>query len=128
MINNPSNWKVILVDDEPDSLKLVHDMLTANGIEVHDAANGSQGLNLFEAVQPTLVIVDLSMPHPDGWDLLQQLRANPAQRHTPVVAITAYYSDEVERRAREAGFSAFVRKPIRVKSFLSVLEGVLNAS
>ncbi|HLY27958.1 MAG TPA: response regulator [Aggregatilineales bacterium] len=127
-MNNPSNWKVILVDDEPDSLKLVHDMLTASGVEVFDAANGSQGLSLLEKVQPTMVIVDLSMPHPDGWDLLQKLRSNPTLKQTPVVAITAYYSDEVERRAQEAGFSAFVRKPIRVKTFLNVLTSVLNPS
>src|SRR5258708_5873778 len=125
---DPSHWKVIVVDDEPDSLKLIHDVLSENGIEVFGAASGQQGLSLLESVQPTLVIVDLSMPHPDGWELLNLLRSNPALKHTPVVAITAYYSDEVERRAQEAGFSAFVRKPIRVKSFLSVLASALNAS
>src|SRR5437899_13077291 len=125
-MSEPSNWKVLVVDDEPDSLTLIHDMLTENGAQVYKAANGNQGLSVLESVQPTLIIVDLSMPHPDGWVLLNLLRANPALSHTPVVAITAYYSDEVERRVQHAGCRGCVRKPIRVENCLSVLSGLLR--
>jgi two-component system, cell cycle response regulator DivK len=121
-----SHWKIILVDDELDSLNLIYDMLTLNGAEVHQTTNGNQGLLLLETVQPTLIVVDLSMPHPDGWDVLNAVRANQATSHVPVVAVTAYYSDEVSRRAMQAGFNAFIPKPIRVNSFLDTLREVIG--
>ncbi len=117
-----TRWKVILVDDEPDSLDLIHDILTLNGAEVYRAAGGEQCLSLLAEVAPTLVVLDLAMPKPDGWDLLREIRARPQTADVPVVAVTAYYSDSVVRQAHEAGFNAFFPKPIRSNVFLSKLK------
>ncbi len=123
-----SQWQVLLIDDEPDSLNLVHDMLALNGVQVHRAQNGTDGLALLDTFQPTLVIVDLSMPKPDGWEVLSTLRARPSTATLPVVAITAYASGNVIEQARQAGFSALVSKPIKLSKLLSTLQQVINES
>ncbi len=119
-----SLWKVILVDDEPDSLNLLHDILTFNGAQVYRAASGQQCLSLLETVVPTLMVLDLQMPKPDGWDLLKIIREAPATAAVPVVAVTAYYSNAVAEQARQAGFNAFFPKPIKVGVFLDRLKEV----
>ena len=119
-----SSWKVILVDDEPDSLDLLHDILTLNGAEVYRAGGGEQCLALLSKVTPTVVILDLAMPRPDGWDLLKAIRATPKVAHVPVVAVTAYYSDAVTEQAYKAGFNAFFPKPIKANGFLTSLKEV----
>ncbi len=123
-MSDMSNWKVILVDDEPDSLNLIHDILALNGAEVHRAAGGTQCLNLLATVTPTLVVLDLAMPKPDGWDLLKAIRSTPTTAQVPVVAVTAYYSDAVTQQAYQAGFNAFFPKPIKASGFLSKLKEV----
>ncbi len=124
-----NQWKVILVDDEPDSLQLVHEILTLHGAEVYEAGGGKQALTLLEHLEPlvpTLFIIDLAMPRPDGWDLLAQIRAKPALAAVPIVAITAYYSDTVVRRANQVGFNALFPKPIKSEPFLNTLRTVVG--
>ncbi len=121
-----SQWTVVLVDDEPDSLNLVADVLTLNGAQVHRAVDGRQGLMLLHTVTPTLVVLDLAMPRPDGWDLLAAIRATPDLAGLPVVAITAYHSEKVAHEAYRAGFDAFSPKPIRADEFIRLLQGVLD--
>ncbi len=125
-MTNINQWKVILVDDEPDSLRLVHDILALHGAQVYEAGNGNQGLALLEKVVPTLFVIDLAMPRPDGWDLLARIRANPALAAVPVVAITAYYSDMVIKHANQAGFNALFPKPIKSEPFLNALRAVVG--
>jgi two-component system CheB/CheR fusion protein len=121
-----NNWKVLLVDDEPDSLNMIHDMLMLTGVEVHSAVSGSVGLSLMDSFTPTLVIVDLSMPKPDGWDILHTIRASPETAELPVVAITAYSSDKVVAEARQAGFNALLSKPIKINSLITKLKEVVG--
>ena len=122
----PSDWKVLLVDDEPDSLNMIHDMLMLKGVEVRSAVSGVVGLSLLEGFSPTLVILDLSMPKPDGWDMLNAIRARPETEALPVVAITAYSSDKVITQARQAGFNALLPKPIKLNCLISKLQEVVG--
>jgi CheY-like chemotaxis protein len=119
-----THWRVILVDDEPDSLNLIHDILALNGAEVYRAASGEECLSLLKTVMPTLIVLDLAMPKPDGWDILKMVREAPATAGVPVVAVTAYYSNRVAEQAGQAGFNAFFPKPIKVSGFLNKLKEV----
>ncbi|NDJ77226.1 MAG: response regulator [Chloroflexi bacterium] len=121
-----ADWTVLLVDDEPDSLFLVHDILTLNGAKVVQAASGEEGLMHLNAIYPTLVVLDLAMPRPDGWDLLVEIRSRPQFVEVPVVAITAFYSGQVAQKAYEAGFDAFFPKPIKTQVFLEKLRELVN--
>jgi two-component system, cell cycle response regulator DivK len=125
-MSDMSQWRVLLVDDEPDSLQLIHDLLAHNGIEVHKAAGGDECLRLLQTFTPTLIVMDLAMPKPDGWELLAQVRANPATATVPVVAITAYHSITLAHEALEHGFSAYFPKPIKSHEFLNALQQVVS--
>lgn len=121
-----TQWKVILVDDEPDSLNLLHDTLALNGAEVYRASDGEQCLTLLETVTPTLIVVDLAMPGMDGWSLFSRIRGNPALAHVPIAAITAFYSTRVAQEAYEAGFAAFFEKPTKSATFLDKLKEIVS--
>jgi CheY-like chemotaxis protein len=121
-----TQWKIVLVDDEPDSLNLVAEMLVLNGAEVYQAPGGEEGLDLLERITPTVVVCDLAMPRPDGWDVLAVIRARPDISQVPVVAITAYYSEKVAAEAHRAGFDAFCPKPIKSGEFLHLLKDLVG--
>ncbi len=121
-----SQWIIVLVDDEMDSLNLIYDLLELNGVEVYKARNGQQCLALLDQITPTLIVMDLAMPSPDGWQLLQQVRALPGLEDVPVVAVTAFYSDRVREQAYRAGFNAFFSKPIKAGEFIEELARVVG--
>ena len=112
------DWHVLLVDDEPDSLQMLHDFLAHEGVDVQRASGGRECLELLKSYTPTLIVTDLSMPRPDGWDVLAQIRANAATASVPVIAITAYHSGELGRQTIDAGFSAYMPKPIKSQEFV----------
>lgn len=122
-----SQWTVVLVDDELDSLNLVADVLALQGAEVHQAVSGREGLMLLHTVTPTIIVLDLAMPRPDGWDVLAAIRTTPNLAAVPVVAITAYYSEKVAQEAYRAGFDAFSPKPIKAGDFVRLLQDVISA-
>jgi two-component system cell cycle response regulator DivK len=126
MMGDISGWTILVVDDEPDSLSVLSDALSLSGAAVLTASSGEAALALLRTATPSLIVLDLTMPHPNGWELLEMIRANPALRDVPVVAITAFYSDLVAERVHEAGFDAYFEKPIRTEPFVGMLRELLG--
>jgi len=122
---NNNLWRIIVVEDEFDSAKMVSKILTYHGIEVHVAHDGHECLALLDTFEPTLIVTDLAMPGMDGWQTLGAIRANPQTAHIPVVAITAYYSVDVAEEAVNAGFDAYYSKPLDPKSFVQDLSKIV---
>ena len=122
------NWKVIVVEDTYDDMQLAIIILEHNGIEVHVAHDGRECLQLLQSVQPTLIVTDLSMPEMDGWQMLNAIRANPTTAQIPVVAVSAYFSSDLEMDARNAGFNACFAKPVSPRDFVSQLDTILNTA
>jgi CheY-like chemotaxis protein len=120
------NWTVIIVEDTYDDMQLATAILQYDGIEVLMANNGSECLQLLNSVQPTLIVTDLAMPEMDGWQMLDEIRANPRTAHIPVVAVSAYYSANLEQDARNAGFNACFPKPVSPREFVNQLDTILN--
>ncbi len=79
-----------------------------------------------DEIVPTVIVLDLSMPRPDGWDLVAEIRAKPRLASVPVVAVTAYYSERVAAEAFQAGFDAFFPKPIKASGFLNRLKEIVG--
>ncbi len=121
-----NEWVVLVVDDEPDSLNLLSEIIAAQGAQVYRAPGGSECLVLLEQVSPTLIILDLNMPSPDGWQLLEAIRANPRQAGVKVVAVTAFHSASVEQAALRAGFDAFIPKPLKGSTLIGQLRQVVG--
>lgn len=123
-----NEWKVIVVDDDKDSRTLLSAILSLHGIQVFVAENGIEFRKLWRTFIPTLVIMDLAMPSPDGWTLINESLPTLRQRHTPIVAVTAYHSDRVREEALKAGFTAVIGKPIRATTFIELLKKIVADS
>lgn len=121
-----SDWQVLVVDDEQDSLELVHGILEYQGVPLivgHRTAD--EALKTIRDMKPTLIIIDLALPGMDGWSLLTELRKQPHLTDVPCVAITSYHTMGLANKAIEAGFDAYFPKPINATSFVRELESIV---
>jgi signal transduction histidine kinase len=106
--------RLLVIDDEADTLALLEDALGGLGAEVHVAASAEEGLQAFSAVRPDVVVSDIGMPEADGCLLIRKIRALPPELggRTPAVALTAYARAEDAQRAFSAGYQMHVPKPV----------------
>lgn len=123
---NVQDWTVIVVEDTYDDIQLASAILTYHGINVKVAINGKECLRLLEDIEPTMIITDLSMPEMDGWEMLNKIRANTMLSHIPVVAVTAYDSVDVAYDAVNAGFDAYIPKPLSPRTFVENLAEIIQ--
>lgn len=123
---NWEQWRVVVAEDEYDSLRMVSKILEHSGLSVEVAHNGEECLSLLKKPGRALVIMDLAMPVKDGWQTLAEIRANPATCQLPVVAVTAYYAVDVAEDALRAGFDGFFPKPVGAKTFVKRLEEIVS--
>jgi adenylate cyclase len=118
---------ILVVDDTPQNVKLLADLLTAKGYDVSTAVNGEQALERVAAKPPDLVLLDIMMPGISGYDVCRKLRANPATALLPVVLVTSLDPNQERVKGIEAGADDFLAKPInqpelfaRVRSLLRI--------
>ncbi len=109
-----SGVKVMIVDDEPDALYLVEQVLSRSGATVLAAGSPHEALKLFEHENPHVVVSDIGMPDMDGFELMRRIRALNGARGVavPVIALTAFARSDDRKRAMEAGFTAYMSKPL----------------
>ena len=117
---------ILVVEDNEQNRKLVRDVLTFKGYEVIEAETGEEGVRLARTRGPRLVLMDIRLPGIDGIEALGQLRAEPATREIPVMAMTASVMTQDRRKIMAAGFDAFQGKPIKVKDFVATVEQLLE--
>jgi signal transduction histidine kinase/ActR/RegA family two-component response regulator len=118
---------VLYVEDNPANLALVEQILARHGgVRLISADDGPQGLALAREQQPALILMDIHLPVMDGYEVLARLRADPATRTIPVVALTAQAMPHDARRAIQAGFDEYVSKPIDVPVFDTLLRRFLS--
>jgi CheY-like chemotaxis protein len=105
---------ILVVEDDPDARDLMQAILEQRGARVYAAERVSVALDLFETVSPDIVISDIAMPDEDGFALVEQLRARPAERGglTPVIAVSAFSSKSDRARAFAVGFDRYLNKPV----------------
>ncbi len=124
--NNPNSWTVLIVDDEPDNLSVAEKVLSFRGATVHTAINGEEGLKALEQITPTFVLMDLSMPRMDGWEMHKKMRENPLTAQIPVIALTAHAMEGDKDRVMAAGFTGYIAKPFRLGTFFIEIEKCLQ--
>jgi CheY-like chemotaxis protein len=115
--------RVLVVEDDPDTLDLLKAVLNNYGADVVTAASAREAIDTFEHWRPDVLVSDLAMPDQDGYQLIGQLRARGPERggNTPAVALTAYARNEDRRRALAAGFQMHLAKPISPKDLIAAL-------
>jgi CheY-like chemotaxis protein len=119
------NWSVLVVDDEVDSLEVAARILRYYNADVYTATNGQTALSIIQTIKPCFVISDLSMPHLDGWGMLEAMKCDPELAQIPVIALTAHAWRGDRERALEAGFQNYLTKPLTPALFIKELLLVL---
>ena len=120
--------KILVVEDNELNLKLFCDLLRAHGYEAEPVRDGRDALDRAHAFAPELVVMDIQMPHVSGLELIEQMKADPELRATPIMAVTAYAAKGDEERIRDAGAEGYVSKPISVLRFVEAVAGLLAAA
>jgi CheY-like chemotaxis protein len=109
---------ILIAEDYDDNRELLRLLLAGANYEVREARNGQECLLMAcKDPLPDLIMVDLSMPELDGWEVFRQLKANSDTADIPCVAVTAH-TDQDRIRALQSGFSDFVGKPFRTEELL----------
>lgn len=121
-----STWDVIIVDDEPDNLGVLEIVMGFNSVRYRAAHSGEECLRLLAEKAPTLLLVDIQMPHMSGFELLERIRAVPAWRQIPAIAVTAFAKQEDEERIMAAGFDGYISKPIDVLALIEQISRFLD--
>jgi len=109
---------IVVVEDQPDSLKLLTTLLSLKGHQVIGLPNGDQVAEIMRTQKPVpeLVLLDIQLPGRDGYAVLEELKELP-ERSWKVVALTAHALPEDRTRATAAGFDGYITKPIDVRTF-----------
>lgn len=123
---NPKDWTALIVDDEPDNVGVARKVLNYGGATVYVARNGVEGLALLEDVRPTFVLLDLSMPEMDGWEMFRIMKSNDAFASIPVIALTAHAMAGDKEKVMEKGFNGYIAKPFRINSFMEEIQKCLE--
>ena len=103
--------RVLIVEDVEFNRDLLVQLLEED-YELLTATNGAAGVELAERERPYLILMDLSLPVVDGWEATRRIKANPALRHIPIIALTAHAMMGDEDKARAAGCDDYLSKPI----------------
>jgi two-component system cell cycle response regulator DivK len=117
---------ILVVEDDARSRRLVRDVLEHAGYRIAEATAGDEGVRLARALRPALVLMDIQLPGMDGITALGLLRADPATRAIPVVAVTASAMAHDRPALRAAGFDALEQKPIGVKALVALVHRLVG--
>ncbi|MCU0493746.1 MAG: ATP-binding protein [Chloroflexaceae bacterium] len=121
--------RVLLVDDQPDILDLLSDVLLPCGVLIQRCQQAREALELLRSWQPDMLISDIAMPGEDGYWLIEQVRRLPPEDGgaIPAVALTAYVRIEDRLQVLAAGFQGYLPKPVEPAELLAVLVGLVHA-
>jgi len=109
------SWRALVIEDEYDNLDLLLTCLASYGATASGASSGQEGIDLLEMVKPNLILLDLTMPGLDGWQVHRLLRERSELDNVPIIAVTALVMPMEQIRIREAGFDGYITKPYRIR-------------
>lgn len=120
-------FTILVIDDDPDVLDTVADLLEAGGYTALRADSGPEGLRLCKARKPHLVLMDSMMPGMNGAATLQRLKADPDTRRVPVVALSGATGPDIAE-LMQAGGIGYIPKPIDPRTFAGLIAKFLKAT
>lgn len=109
--------RILYIEDDPGSRRLVRKILERDGYLVYDAENGMDGIDQAKTICPDLILMDMRIPVMDGYETTTRLRGIAAIKDIPIIALTGHAGDSDRKRSLIAGCSGYLTKPIIVKEF-----------
>ena len=120
--------KILYVEDNEDNINMLKSRLERRGFSVVVAMDGEQAVEMAVAEEPSLIIMDLSLPNVDGWEATRRLKANEKTRHIPVVALSAHAMVGDRETALDAGCDDYDTKPVEFQRLLDKVNNLLDKS
>ncbi|WP_199243141.1 response regulator [Vitiosangium sp. GDMCC 1.1324] len=115
---------MLVVDDDPDILEALSEILEAEGFEIRRARNGKEALDRLEPDPPQLILLDLMMPVMDGWEFAQRMRQKPAVANIPLIVLSA--DRNVGSKATDIGAVGHLAKPFELNDLLDMVRRSLG--
>jgi len=117
--------KILIVEDDPKSMKLMLMVLRPHGYTLLDATDGEEALEIAVRDKPDLILMDGQLPKMSGLEVTRRLRQMPAFSHIPIIAVTAYAMKGDEEKIMKAGCDAYVSKPINTRQLPKIVAKML---
>jgi len=118
--------RILLVEDQEDARRIIRDLLSANGYALLEAKTGEGGLKVAQAERPDLILMDIQLPGMDGYEVTRLIKADPALRHIPIIAVTSYALSGDDQRAAAAGCDGYVAKPFSPRVLMARIRELLG--
>lgn len=125
-MSSNANFKVLIVDDEPDILEFISYNLKREGYEVYVSNNGKEAIQTAKKVKPQLIILDVMMPDMDGIETCRMIREDEALKTTLIAFLTARNEDYSQIAGFEAGADDYINKPIKPRVLISRIQALLR--
>ncbi len=125
-MENPAQWRVLVVDDEIDNLGLFQLVLNHHNAGYKCVQSGIEALLILDTYPANIMLIDIQMPEMTGYQLLSMIRSKPTFAKSVMIAVTAYAMQEDERRVLEVGFDGYIPKPINVMEFVNDIKKILK--
>ena len=117
---------ILVVEDQPDSRRIIRDMLASTEYEVIEAENGEEALAAIAKQRPDLILMVVLLPIMVGYTATRRIKADPALQSIPIIAVTSYALDGEEKTARAAGCDDYVPKPFSPRELLAKIRQHLS--
>ncbi len=117
---------ILVVEDQEDNRQIIRDMLTFTNYEIVEAESGEEALAAVAKRRPDLILMDIQLPGMDGYETTRRIKADPALRSVPIIAVTSFALSGEEQKALAAGCSAYVPKPYSPRQLLAKIRQYLT--
>jgi two-component system, cell cycle response regulator DivK len=117
--------RILVIEDQEDNRRIVRDLLTSVGYEIIEAVTGEEGVTAAATHVPDLILMDIQLPGLDGYEATRRIKANPALRQVPIIAVTSYALSGDDVNAFAAGCDGYVSKPFSPRALLAKIRTFL---
>src|SRR6185295_2538018 len=122
----PTNCRAVIIDDNQDAADTMSLVIEQLGGAARTASNAIAGLHAVREFEPDVVFLDISMPEIDGYEACRRIRGETRDRNVVIVALTGWAQDHEKQRALDAGFDAYLIKPVDPAAFEELLAGTAS--
>jgi two-component system, cell cycle response regulator DivK len=118
--------RILIVEDTEDNRQILRDLLTAAGYELLEATDGEEGIAMAAQHRPHLILMDIQLPHVDGYEATRRIKGDPALKDIPIIAVTSYALSGDEEKTRAAGCDGYIAKPFSPRQLLGKVRELID--
>ena len=117
--------RILLVEDTEDNRQIMRDLMSMTDYELIEAVDGADGVAMAALHKPDLILMDIQLPVMDGYEAARRIKADPALKHIPIIAVTSYALSGDEAKTLAAGCDGYVAKPFSPRLLLAKIREFL---